>query len=57
MQLANWAVLKAQRNENWELMFGNPESGYPTGSGQLGRDSPIFLQFFYLFSIFFLNCF
>jgi hypothetical protein len=23
----------------------------------LGRDSPIFLQFFYLFSIFFLNCF
>jgi hypothetical protein len=25
--------------------------------GCQGRDSPIFLQFFYLFSIFFLNCF
>jgi hypothetical protein len=25
--------------------------------GELGRDSPIFLQFFYLFSIFFLNRF
>jgi hypothetical protein len=26
-------------------------------ANDLGRDSPIFLQFFYLFSIFFLNCF
>jgi hypothetical protein len=39
----------AQTLANYRLFNGTADT--------LGRDSPIFLQFFYLFSIFFFNCF
>jgi hypothetical protein len=55
---ANLAETEQEHENVMRLhVLANLAQGRGTGAGGLGRDSPIFLQFFYLFSIFFLNCF